>query len=360
MTYARARLWLGMVTVAVFVSASSLLLLFEIPEFVLGRERPTAFGDALGLAVFVGAYAAAHVTSDVVGALLIPAAFGRLDRRRSDVLLGLVRGIVLHSLGLWVISLTLLFAARTAGLLGVLCAAFLVSIALLALRPSIAQGIGRLRRVPGESAVFSSADRGFTGGIDGVIAARSISIPRVWQDTLEADELDAVLGRRKAASVSGAFVRGRIGSLMFTLSGVAVAGLLVGSAELGTAEGIVRLSLWFTLWSFVGLLVLPTLSRRAIARADAECGMGDRALDALAKVDRLGDDEGDRPAIIETIFHPVPAIDRRSEDTNVGGTGFWDIARMSLYLSAAGLGLLGRAVHCNAGRPELWAYLPSA
>ena len=37
----------------------------------------------------------------------------------------------------------------------------------------------------------------------------------------------------------------------------------------------------------------------------------------------------------------------------------WHLARTALYLSHAGLSLLPRAVHCNAGRPELWVYLPS-
>ena len=33
-------------------------------------------------------------------------------------------------------------------------------------------------------------------------------------------------------------------------------------------------------------------------------------------------------------------------------------ARVALYLCVAGLGLLGRVVHCNAGRPEAWVFLP--
>ncbi len=33
-------------------------------------------------------------------------------------------------------------------------------------------------------------------------------------------------------------------------------------------------------------------------------------------------------------------------------------ARVALYLCVAGLGLLGRVVHCNVGRPEAWVFVP--
>jgi hypothetical protein len=35
------------------------------------------------------------------------------------------------------------------------------------------------------------------------------------------------------------------------------------------------------------------------------------------------------------------------------------VARTALPMSWCCLGLLGRAVHCNAGRPELWVLLPT-
>jgi len=41
------------------------------------------------------------------------------------------------------------------------------------------------------------------------------------------------------------------------------------------------------------------------------------------------------------------------------GWAAWHAARTALYLSWAGVGLLGRAVHCNLGRPEVWVFLPS-
>ena len=78
------------------------------------------------------------------------------------------------------------------------------------------------------------------------------------------------------------------------------------------------------------------------------------------RLDRLQDSETSRPSLIETIFHPVPSVENRLDGPRSHQvTGYWDAARTSIYLSLAGLGLLGRAVHCNCGRPALWVFLPT-
>ncbi|MEM1423248.1 MAG: hypothetical protein AAGH64_04520, partial [Planctomycetota bacterium] len=66
-----------------------------------------------------------------------------------------------------------------------------------------------------------------------------------------------------------------------------------------------------------------------------------------------------RSGWIETIFHPIPNVTSRSDDApSRPPLAAWDIARTSAFLGLAGLSPLGRAVHCNSGRPALWAYLP--
>jgi hypothetical protein len=65
---------------------------------------------------------------------------------------------------------------------------------------------------------------------------------------------------------------------------------------------------------------------------------------------------------VETVFHPIPALRRRIarlEEGRASEGGAWHAARMALFLSWASFGLLGRAVHCNCGRPELWVLLPA-
>ena len=152
--------------------------------------------------------------------------------------------------------------------------------------------------------------------------------------------------------------------MLFTLAGLSSAAWLVGSTKLGTVAGTVEFSLWFSLWSFVGLLTLPTLSRRGVIEIDERAQIEGQTNEALRRtsrlLDELQDGEPRRPALVEVIFHPIPSLQSRLEGPRAQGRiGFWDAARTSVYLSLAGLSLLGRAVHCNCGRPSMWVFLPT-
>jgi len=209
-----------------------------------------------------------------------------------------------------------------------------------------------------------SPDAGFTGAVVGVFRPRFHLIPAKWQQVLGTDELEVAVNRRSTAVKTGSWRRGRLLALLFTITGLTVAALAVGSAQLGTVAGTVELSLGFTLWSFFGLLTLPTLSRRGVAEVDERLrseGCPGHAMEKTARaLDDLQDGERDRPAFVEAIFHPVPALNKRLKGPNAHGRlGFWDAARSTVFLSVAGLGLLGRAVHCNCGRPSLWVFLPA-
>ena len=127
---------------------------------------------------------------------------------------------------------------------------------------------------------------------------------------------------------------------------------------------------WFTLWSFLGVLVLPTLSRPAVIAADRWARSShdaDVVASTITQLDAWQDDEADRGPGIEAIFHPVPSRSARLRalrasdaptDTVEVASGAWHATRMMLYLSWAGIGGLSRAVHCNIGRPALWVMLP--
>ncbi len=360
MTYARARLWLGISTVGTFVVASSTLLYFRIPEGILGDVRGSFGSGATALAAFVGIYACVQLISDVFGAILIPRAHDRLDEPVATVVARLARAISIHSLVLWGVACTLLAAGRLADLAGVLVAALGTAVVLMAVRPQLARIIGGVKPIADRNGVYESPDRGFTGGIEGVFRPGRIMVPKAWSELLSAGDLQSALQRRQSAIENGSWLRGRLLAIAFTLLGVATSGWLAGPETLGTAAGIVRLSLWFTLWSFLGLLTLPTLSRRAVLAADREAGLDPSAVAALVSLDRIGDDEPKRSKWIETIFHPVPSLQGRQNERRDATTGYWDVARTALFLSGGGLGLLGRSVHCNAGRPALWVYLPSA
>ena len=96
---------------------------------------------------------------------------------------------------------------------------------------------------------------------------------------------------------------------------------------------------------------------------------------ALARLDRWQDDEPERSPGVESVFHPIPSLAGRlralerphatraelASDPPLSAPALstWHLARTALVLSHAGLSLLPRAVHCNAGRPELWIWLPA-
>jgi hypothetical protein len=119
----------------------------------------------------------------------------------------------------------------------------------------------------------------------------------------------------------------------------------------------------FTVWSFLGLLVLPTVSRNASLQIDEELvhlGLPFELITNTAStMDHLQDGEPERSRFIETIFHPVPSVNGRNQSKTVKGFAAWNVARTTLFLSWACLGLLSRSVHCNVGRPELWTMLPT-
>ncbi len=246
---------------------------------------------------------------------------------------------------------------------------------LLRIRVTIASIVAPIELTPSEPdgistnaqltvAMVESSDEGFTGAIHGVFRPRLHLLPLKWRQVLGAEGLQLALRRRSLAILTGSWRRGRILAHLFTLAGLTAAALMVGSNRIGTAEGTIELSLWFTLWSFIGLLTLPTLSRRGVAEVDERLlsvGTAHTAVETMARrLDDLQDGERDRPALIETIFHPIPSLEQRLHGPHaLGRLGYWDAARTSVYLSIAGVGLLGRAVHCNCGRPSLWVFLPT-
>ena len=135
------------------------------------------------------------------------------------------------------------------------------------------------------------------------------------------------------------------------------------SGHPGMPMGTARLG--FTLWSFVGLLLLPSVSRPAVLAADRSGVLrseGSAVLQqTLQRLDAMQDGEPRRAAWVESVFHPVPSVQRRIaalRDDREPFAGPWHVARMALFLSWAGSGFLARAVHCNSGRPELWSMLP--
>jgi hypothetical protein len=227
---------------------------------------------------------------------------------------------------------------------------------------SPAQDAGILTRVgipAGQATTIEASDEAFVGGFGGLLRPRLV-IPAAWQQ-LAASTVQALLARRRLAAEAPR-VRGLAAAVAWHLFGAIVTMLRVDLPD--TALGLVRFSLGSTLWSFLGVLVLPTPSRRAVVALDqaaaAEVGP-DAVREAIVTLDRWQDDEPARAPLVEAIFHPVPTPTARIAalgDRTPSLAGAWRVARLALPSGLAAWSLLGRAVHCNLGRPALWWMLP--
>jgi len=373
--YGRARLWLGMAGVGSFVLLAAAGLVLGLPARLLPPAEAGLGRQVVGLGGFVLAYALAQVPFDLFGGYLLPRRYRRAHPAAGRFAVELARGVAVHAGLLLAVAVGLLLAGRAGGVPGVIAAAVVAILVLLRGRVALAAALAPLELTPsspvlGEESslpaipayMVESADEGFTGGIVGLFRPRLLLVPMRWREILDPEAFAVAVRRRQTAIRTGSWWRGRLLAAGFTLVGICGAATAVGGARLGTAEGIVSMSLIFTLWSFLGLLTLPTPSRRGVAEVDSLVGAGSgrEALErTITRLDDLQDRERQRPPVVETIFHPVPSVQSRIHGPHTTGvSGCWDAARTAVYLSAAGLGLLGRAVHCNSGRPSLWAFLP--
>lgn len=374
--YGRARLWLGITGVGSFVVLATIALLTHLPNKLLPASNDSLSNQALALLLYVLGFAILQLPLDFCGGFLLPRRFQREHDSLGPFILKLLRGASVHAGLLAAISMALLVAGRTGGIPAVIGIAGFWILLLLQLRTPLASTMAAFEFTPSETHpplespadmlpvyMAETADEGFTGGITGVFRPRMHLIPTRWQKTLDNQSFSVAVQRRHMAIKTGSWWRGRLLAISFTLMGITLAAIFVGNERLATAEGIVSLSLLFTLWSFFGLLTLPTPSRRGVAEVDQAIltsGCPHEAIEkAVTLLDDLQDRERSRPPLIETIFHPVPSVQSRLHGPHATQIrGGWDAARTSIFLSAAGLGLLGRAVHCNCGRPALWVFLP--
>jgi len=211
-------------------------------------------------------------------------------------------------------------------------------------------------------------DSSFVGAWVGTYATR-LWVPQRWVRELSPAQLTMALARRRGVRALGLRRRGVLRAVAWNTVGFAPA-TAAPRADLLTAAGFVTVMAWFTLWSFLGVLVLPTLSRPAVPAADRWARSSYEAAlvrTTIGQLDEWQDDEAERAKGVEAIFHPVPsrnarlralAADDRPTDAVAVASGAWHATRMMLYLSWAGVGGLSRAVHCNVGRPSLWVMLP--
>ncbi|MEM7234983.1 MAG: hypothetical protein AAF517_22580, partial [Planctomycetota bacterium] len=369
---ARPRLFLGITCVGTIVSLSTVALAFELPQNWRIDTGSPWIVDALTIATFLTIFAALSAPFDWIGRRLVPN-LGTQPRTKSWL-----RAVVFQTVVYFSFAMVLLLSGAMLGHIGTLAVFVLLNVGLAHFQTSIF-GIltGAKHRVLGAFGparpkaryevpirVIETTDNGFTGGTTGLPGREQVLLPSRWRTQLSAQSRVALLERFQSIVRSGSHRRGLSCAIAWNVVGFSAASYLPGAGfESGAA--LVTTILWFTLWSFLGLLLLPTVSRIAVRSADRVAirdGSSAKTLSqAIEELREITRGEAQRSAGVESIFHPVPSPGRRPirEAAETNERAPWHVARTALFLSWAGLGLLSRAVHCNCGRPELWAFLPN-
>lgn len=389
LTYARARLLLGITGVGTQVVLAGAALAADLPGRLLPSDPSApvlATAGAATLALLVPV--ALLLPLDVLGGLLVVRARPPL----ADWLRGWARGVAVQVAVWFVAACALVAAARAGGALAVIAAALALQAVLLAGRgalaravapfavgapaPALADAARAAGLDPARVRAVATADDGFVGGWMGTPFGRAVDaptatlwVPAAWA-SLPRPALVAALARRRVTRTRGLHARGVLLAVAWNTVGLALA-LGAPGADVRAAAGLLTVVAWGTLWSFLGLLLLPTPSRRAVfavdraAAADAAT-TADAVRAALVALDARQDDEATRATGIETIFHPVPARAARLSALEAArrataepnGLAAHHAARHALYLAWALGSPLSRAVHCNVGRPALWVVWP--
>lgn len=381
MTYARQRLWLGISGVGSTVLVAAAGLAFDLPHRLLDPLADQTLSSALAnIAVVWMLHAALLVPLDLVGGLVVV-------RERPSILrwiAGWLRGVIVQWLWFALAAALLLRTGQQFGLTYALIVFLLMQLVLLGRQGLLAWFAGSVRMQPVSPELIAAAtaagiapravrevdadDPSFVGAWTGADAQR-LWVPQRWVRELTPAQLTVALARRAGVRALGLRRRGVLVAVAWNTIGFALAAS-APRADLLTAAGFVTVMAWFTLWSFLGVLVLPSLSRPAVIAADRWARSShdaDLVESTITQLDAWQDDEADRAPGIEAIFHPVPSRSARLRalgvsdaptDTVEVAAGAWHATRMMLYLSWAGIGGLSRAVHCNIGRPALWVMLP--
>jgi len=368
------------------VLSSLVLLVSGLPLAWLPSDPLSSVADLRALVIVGGCLIGVMLPLDLLGGFLLP------NRSRPNTIMfaaflrGWLRGVAVQAVLFLLTGLLILAMGRCLGLPGATLAVCGVAVVLVACQLRIARLVGALPETAGERdesdmaveaalrqtsqwgwkplpiVVVEHADSGFTGGVVGFPGMESIVIPAASLHKLTPDQLAVTIARRLEAVRGGSRTRGILIAFAWVVIGFVLSAMLPGAGVTSVGE-LAMTCLGFTLWTFFGLLTLPTLSRQAsyaIDRKVMDQGASAETLyEAVTALDRLQDDEPKRSALIETIFHPVPSVDNRRSQSASRFPIAWHAARMTLFLSWACMGTLVRAVHCNVGRPEMWVMLPT-
>ena len=337
-------------------------------EFIwdlLSRSTPL-----LILSVFTLLYILVSFPFDLIGGFILPQKYGRslisfirwlgIWARAAGIhgLYYLLNGYMLYIMGDWL------------GLAGAVLWVIIQMILLGNLQVWVARALVRFKTKPendrGRLVLYlDNQDKAFTGGIAGFPGNEVIVMPHYWRERFSEDVVSMLLTRRHGVVMTGNHGRG---FLLAVLSNAVLFGLAawLGEIAAGTIESTICTILWYTLFSFTHVIgLLPWLSRRSVWEIDRWAYFKGADADVLRKSIKLTDQlqnpssysEKLLPHLTESLPDAESRIARLQQQAAIKGA--WHTARLALFLSWAGVGLLSRAVPSNTGRPELWVFLAS-
>ena len=372
MTYARARLLLGTSCVGTIVVLCALSLWLGLPQEYFSPSPQSLKDTVTGLLPFFLLVNLILFPFELLGGLILPKQFARIDLTLTQFLGTLSRAAVIHlGFSLSLAALVIFTANSFSPLFGffVLVAALLLLIILQGplaffIKPPKALEPIKNQQLP-DIINVDMIGESYTGGVAGFPGFENIYSPKNWQKDLSEQGWTEQIKRKQLLILKGLRTKGVLAATLFVTTGIIIS-LAPSGSSLLTVAGLVNMTLWFTLWSFIGLLILPKLSREAVFAADKLEPILDQKefIKTLNKLEELQDGEPNRTVAIESVFHPVPSVTRRQQNleanqTNPSPIVLWNLARMSIFLSWVGFNPLSRAVHCNCGRPHLWVFLPT-
>ncbi len=349
------RLKLGISNVGVWVLASAGGL------FWLAPSRALSIGPIHLFEILVAAVVLQSFFDFIGGAVLMPEprpTFGRFLRTW-------IRGMLAHSALLVAVGVASYCSFRLTG--GFALAVLSCSFGLILARRDVLHLMTGIRARPSTvngAACWSadSRDPSFTGGVCGLGGRAIVLLPESWNAQLNAAQLETVVSRRLWEVERNIPVRSYLLVLFWNLAGCGIGSVLLDLSWRTAEHAILLQSCWMTLWGFIALLLLPTLSRSSVFAADRAIQMkGCDPKSWILQFPKITGEDGNSKIALQRIFYPIPSSSERLQqlENPVSLPVLGNVARTNLFVSLATLSLLGRAVHCNVGRPELWVFPPS-
>lgn len=380
---ARRRLRLGITGVGASVLLSLALLIATFAGALPLTPSSRLISGPIGVPLTAAALALVVFAVHAALLLLVEHAGGRRAVRVAPSLgawtASWLRGVIVLG-ALMIGSVTaVVTAGAVAGTAAAAATSFGIALALLVLQGPLARLTAALTFTAPSAAVIASAthagidpalvhvvdanDESFVGGWIGW-STHALWIPSWWTRAEHADLLLVQLYRRAAQRSSLARQRGWWRAAVWPAVGVLLTASIVPYSWQDARLWLLVPALG-TLWSFLAVLLLPSMSRPAVHYADSMAARAvgtTRVMAAASRLDAAQDDEPERSALVEFIFHPVPSVSNRRRrlltDRVPPIGGGHQQTRLTLFASLAAGSVLGRMVHCNIGRPGLWVVYP--